>query len=114
MAHDDLVSAFATNVIAQSDAIWRGDSRTGNRHAKRYIAAARALLSLGTTGLDAFARLLHHDRPDVRVSAASYLLATRTAEALATLRPLAGSTGLVALEARMTLERYDRGDLEIR
>jgi hypothetical protein len=35
MTLEELVEQFARNVAAQTDAIQRGDSRTGNKHAKR-------------------------------------------------------------------------------
>jgi len=36
---EKLVREFAENVAAQTDAIRRGDSKTGNKRAKRYIRA---------------------------------------------------------------------------
>lgn len=38
MKLEELVEQFAENVAAQTDAIWRGDAKTGNKHARRYSA----------------------------------------------------------------------------
>ena len=49
---EELVAEFADTVAAQTDAIWNGDARTGNRHAKRpdvRIKAAACLLRIATT-----------------------------------------------------------------
>ena len=40
---EKLVREFAENVTAQTDAIHRGDPKTGNKHAKRYIRDAEAV-----------------------------------------------------------------------
>ena len=43
------------------------------------------------------------------------MLASRTEQAVATLRPIAASgVGLPSLEAEMKLRRYERGELEIK
>jgi hypothetical protein len=109
----DLVEVFASAVIAQNQCISEGDAKTGNRHAERYIKAARSLLAAGADSITRFAGLLQHTDPGVRVMAAAFLLKDRTAEAVAALRPLADGEGIVALGARMTLARYEEGDLEI-
>jgi hypothetical protein len=44
---EELIADFAEAVVAQDRCIRRGDAREGNRHAKRYIAAARKLLAGG-------------------------------------------------------------------
>ena len=68
-----IVDEFALHVAAQTDAIWRGDSTTGNKHARRYIAAFQKLRAAGDRGREALVRLFHHERPDVRAMAAAYL-----------------------------------------
>jgi hypothetical protein len=86
----ELVEKFAMNVAAQTDAIWRGDAKIGNR-AKRYMAAVDELLAHGDAGRDALASLFAHPRMDVRVKSAAYLLRYRTAEAKAVLEEAARS-----------------------
>lgn len=106
---EDLVAEFAENVAAQTDAIWRGDAKTGNKHAKRYIAAFDKLRAQGDAGRDALAVLLTHPRMDVRVSAAAYLLRHRMAESRAILEEAAKGEGLVPFEASCVLKNWDSG-----
>ena len=106
---EDLVDEFAENVMAQSESIHRGDAKTGNKHANRYIAALKKLRSRGDSGRDALAVLLKHPRQDVRVMAAAFLLRYRTAEAKAVLEAAAGGNGLSSLGAIMTLKRWEDG-----
>jgi hypothetical protein len=110
----ELCAEFAEAVRAQARCICQGDARTGNRHARIYIAAARELLTGGDAALDEFARLLSDPSDDVRVAAAAYLLRDRTELAVSTLRPIAKKQGIVALGAQETLKRYARGELDIK
>src|SRR5258706_12629545 len=96
----ELVAEFAREVANQTDAIWKGDAKTGNKHAKRYMAVFRKLTAMGDLGREALVPLLDHERPDVRVTTAAYLLRYRTSEAMAVLLEAArGSKGLTAFEA---------------
>jgi uncharacterized protein DUF2019 len=104
-----LVELFAEDVAKQTDAIWKGDHRTGNKHAKRYIATFRKLRAMGDPGRDALATLLTHERPDVRVMAAAYLLRHRTTEAMAVLREAEKGTGMIAFEASQAIKRWEEG-----
>ena len=105
----ELVEKFAMDVAAQTDAIWRGDARAGNKHAKRYLAAVDKLLAHGDSGRDALASLLNHPRMDVRVKAAAYLLRYRTAEAKAVLEEAAKSEGLIPFIASEVLKNWEQG-----
>jgi hypothetical protein len=104
-----LVAEFAENVAAQTEAIKRGDAKTGNKHANRYIAVLKKLRSEGNVGRDALATLLQHSRPDVRVKAAAFLLRYRTAEAKAVLEAAASGNGVAAIGAIMTLRHWEEG-----
>jgi len=106
---EKLVAEFAENVAAQTDSIWRGDSKTGNKHAKRYIAAFDRLTAHGDAGRNALAVLFTHPRMDVRVSAAAYLLRYRTAEARAILEEAARGGGMVPFEASLVLKNWESG-----
>lgn len=110
---DALVERFAVNVAEQTDAIWRGDSKTGNKHAKRYLDAVEQLLVLGDEGRDALASLLTHPRMDVRVKAAAYLLRYRTAEAKAVLEEAARSEGLIPFIASEVLKNWEQGTWDL-
>jgi len=104
-----LVEQFAENVAAQTNAIWRGDARTGNKHAKKYMAAFDKLRAHGDAGRDALTVLLQHPRMDVRVAAAAYLLRYKTAKSMAVLKEAAKGQGLVPFEAGQALKRWEEG-----
>jgi hypothetical protein len=109
MKLEDLVEQFALNVAAQTEAIWRGDPKTGNKHARKYGAAVDKLLAHGDAGRDALLVLLEHERMDVRVMAAAHLLRYRTTEARAVLEAAAKEGGVAAIGAIMTLKRWEEG-----
>ncbi|WNG51604.1 DUF2019 domain-containing protein [Archangium minus] len=109
MKLEELVEQFALNVAAQTEAIWRGDAKTGNKHARKYGAAVDKLLAHGDTGRDALLVLLKHERMDVRVMAAAHLLRYKTAEAKAVLEEAAKGQGLVPFEAQQALKRWEDG-----
>ncbi|WP_257446294.1 DUF2019 domain-containing protein [Archangium lipolyticum] len=106
---DDLVEKFAYHTAEQTDAIFRGDARTGNRHAKQRVAAFKMLRAHGDVGRDALVRLFTHSRMDVRGMAAVYLLRHRTSEARAVLQEIANGEGLAAFEASEALKRWEEG-----
>jgi hypothetical protein len=108
-----LVEEFATHVAAQTDAIWRGDSTTGNKHAKRYMAAFEKLRKIGNQGRDALAVLFEHERPDVRVMAAAFLLRHRTDQAKAVLKKAAAGKGMVSFGASECLKRWAEGTWQL-
>jgi hypothetical protein len=104
-----LVLDFAENVAGETDAIWRGDAKSGNRHAKLYLRAFDALRSLGAQGREALVPLMESDRPDVRGTTAAFLLRYRTDKARAVLQELAHGKSLVAFEAGEALKRWEEG-----
>ncbi len=106
---EKLVNQFADATAKQTDAIWQGDAKTGNRQAKRLLAAFDKLRSIGNSGRDALVPLLSHQRPDVRVRAAAFLLRHRTAEAMAVLTEIAKGRSLTAFGAQQALERWKEG-----
>lgn len=106
---EKLAEKFAHHTAEQTDAIFRGDARTGNRHAKQRIATFKKLRAHGNAGRDALAMLLTHPRMDVRGMAAVYLLRYRTAEAKAVLLEIAKGEGLAAFEASEALKRWEEG-----
>jgi len=110
---EKLVREFAVNVEAQTDAIRRGDPKTGNKHAKRYIRAFEGLRALGDEGRDALVPLMFTGRSDVRGMAAACLLRHRTDEARRVLQELARGEGLDAFEAGETLKRWDEGTWQL-
>jgi len=104
-----LLVEFANGLIAQNEAIRKNNPEKGNQYAGRYIRASAELISLGETGISAFATLLTDSRVEVRTMAACELLPYRTKEALAVLEESAKGTGVTALGALMTLKRWKSG-----
>ncbi|WP_434385678.1 DUF2019 domain-containing protein [Melittangium boletus] len=109
MSLEELVDEFARHVEAQTAAIWRGDPKTGNTHADRYLAAFDKLCAHGGAGRDALAVLFVHPSMDVRTTAAAFLLRHRTAEAKAVLEEAAKGEGLVAFASAQALKRWEEG-----
>jgi hypothetical protein len=109
MKLEELVEQFALNVAEQTDAIWRGDAKTGNKHARKYGAAVDKLLAHGDAGREALLVLLEHERMDVRVMAAAHLLRYRTAEARAVLEEAARGEGMIPFCAQQALKRWEEG-----
>ncbi|WP_375761648.1 DUF2019 domain-containing protein [Corallococcus exercitus] len=105
----ELVEQFAHHVVAQNEALFRGDARAGNKHARKYIAAVSKLLESGDVGREALCVLLKHERMDVRVMAAAFLLRYRTEEARSVLEEAAKGTGLIPFGARQTLQYWAEG-----
>jgi hypothetical protein len=109
MKLNEFVKEFADSVVAQGEAIAKGDSVTGNQHAKRYVAAFENLRAYGAPGRDALASLLTDSRPEVRVMAAAYLLRHCENEARAVLEIEAKGVGLAAFGAAQALQRWNEG-----
>jgi hypothetical protein len=109
MTLTELVEQFAQHVAAQTDAIWNGDSKRGNKHAKRYLSAVDKLRAHGNAGRDALASLLAHPRMDVRVMAAAYLLRYRTTEAKRVLEDAAKREGMIPFIASQILKNWEDG-----
>jgi hypothetical protein len=109
MSLEKLVNDFAHHVEAQTAAIWRGDAKTGNKHADRCLAAFDKLCAHGDAGRDALATLFTHPNMDVRTTAAAFLLRYRTAEAKAILEEAAKGEGLVAFASAQALKRWEEG-----
>ncbi|RKG87628.1 DUF2019 domain-containing protein [Corallococcus sp. CA049B] len=109
MTLEELVEQVAKHVAAQTDAIHRGDPRTGNKHARKYGAALDQLMAHGDAGRDALLVLFKHERTDVRAAAAAQLLRYRTAEATAVLEVAAKEGGIGAIDAIMALKHWREG-----
>jgi len=106
---EDIAEEFARNVAAQTDAIRRGDSKDGNKYAKRYTAAFKKLRDHGEAGRDALAALLAHPRMDVRVYAAVFLLSDRPEQAKPVLEEAAKGEGMIPFEASQALKYWEEG-----
>lgn len=103
------VEQFADAVAQQTESLRQDDYQTGNKHAKRCIAAFERLRAFGDPGRDALASLLTHTRGDVRAMAACFLLRHRTQEAMEVLRREAAGEGLTAFGASEAIKRWEEG-----
>ena len=110
---DDLAQEFADNVAAQTDAIVNGDAKKGNKHARYYIEIFEQLKAIGDIGRDALLPLLEHERADVRITAAAFLLRYRTQEAKSVLEKEAKGQGMPAFEASECLKRWEEGTWQL-
>lgn len=107
---DRLVRDFAKGIVAQRNALARGDARAGNRAANKYIRAWKSIRACGDEGRDALAVLLQDQCPDIRAMAAACLLRYRTDEATRVLEEVGTGTGLAAFGASEALRRWEEGD----
>jgi hypothetical protein len=106
---NELVKEFADCIAAQTDAVAKSDSVTGNKFAKRAAAAFAELRAGGDAGRDALAVLFEDQRPDVRVTAAAFLLRYCGERARAVLETEAKGKGPVAFGAAQALQRWKEG-----
>jgi len=109
----DLVRQFAESVVAQDVCLDQGDAKTGNKHARRRIAAFRKLRAMGDSGREALAALLRDPRPNVRTLAAAYLLRYKTTDALAVLREVSRGRGMSAFGASEAIKRWEEGTWQL-
>ncbi len=107
------VKELAYCVGRQNEAIAKGNAAAGNAFARRYVAAFEKLRACGDGGRDALAALLSHERADVRVMAAVFLLRHCGEKAKAVLELEARGNGLVAFGAEQALRRWEEGTWEV-
>lgn len=107
---DTLVELFAQNVVKQTQSIWHGDAKAGNRCADAYVRAWRQLRSMGDEGREALVKLLDHESSDVRSAAATCLLRYCTEKSRKVLQEIVAGEGLIAFEAQQALERWEEGN----
>jgi hypothetical protein len=110
---DALVARFADAVIAESDAMERGDVETATSWVEEYVAAFNALRLHGDKGRAALTSLFSHERAEVRVTAAAFLLRYCHDRARAVLEAEAKGTALLAFEAAQALERWEEGTWQL-
>ena len=103
-----IVNSFAESVIAQTSAIERGDYATGNKFAKKYLSDFEKIRKMGDEGRTRMLSLLEHERPDVRVMAATFLLRFAKNKAMAVLEE-AKKNGMIAFGASEAIKRWNEG-----
>lgn len=104
---------FVDSVVKQTQAVWSGDPRKKNREARRCWRSFLQIREFGDAGRDALAELFTHERADVRVTAAAFLLRHKTTEALKLLHEEAQESTLVGLEAEQAIARWRDGTWQL-
>lgn len=111
---EDLVAKFAESIAAQTNAMSKGDAKTGNKHAKAYALAFNELTRrYGDSGREALSVLLDDERIDVRTTAAAFLLRYAEGRARGVLEAAAKGRGLDAFAAAQALERWASGEWDL-
>jgi hypothetical protein len=106
-----LVKRFADSVAAQAAEIEQGDPTSGNRSAKRYLAALDELRTHGDSGREALCALLTDSRAEVRVAAAGFLLryCEERARPILEIEAMPEKRGLSAFRAERLLKAWEDG-----
>lgn len=106
-----IAAAYAAAAIAQSVATTASDPEEANRQYETLVAAYHALVGAGTEGLSQLRSLAGSRDARVQQWAASHLLWHDRDVAEGILEALAASSGLIAFNARMTLQQWRKGAL---
>jgi hypothetical protein len=109
----ELIEEFSRNVLAQKRALSTGDWRTGNHHARRYIAAFDGIRRIGDSARDKFAELLDHPDPEVRLMSACYLLRYKTADSMKVLQELSERSDMTGFGAIQCMKRWEEGEWQL-
>lgn len=112
MKHEELVKRFAEAVIAESDARKRGAANVG-KLVNEYIAAFDAVCAKGNEGRETLTSLFDHERAEVRITAAAFLLRYAEDRARAVLVAEAKGKGTLAFEAAQALQRWEEGEWDL-
>ena len=113
MKLESLVKQFADSVKNQNDAVAKGDVRKGNEFAKIRSDIFDQIRFHGDEGREALTSLFTHERADVRIMAAAFLLRYCEDRARAVLEAEAKGPGLVAFGAGQALQRWTEGTWEL-
>lgn len=105
---DRLVQQFRTHTKEWAKAS-QSDSAEATRHDDLVLEAFDELAKHGDSGRDALMVLFADPDPEVRTSAAAFLLRHCTSEAQLVLREVAKGKGMVAFSAEQALQRWEEG-----
>ncbi len=108
----EIIKRYENAAKGHGQATEQGDSDNANRAYDDIVDAIKDLKSAGGH-LSALATLLEHDDPHVRCWSASHLLWDCTEEAVAVLQDLSTHSGIVGLDATMTLREWENGTLTL-
>jgi hypothetical protein len=107
---EKIIENYVHSAYAYGNAMENGDYNTANTFFDKNKQAFERLIRFGSRGCRPLYRLLNHQNPHVRISAATHLLATYTEESLAVLEELADDPGFQGLTAKMVLADFKKGD----
>ena len=100
------LSDYAVAAHAQSARSVEGDAARANAHYEELRNALLTISQYGEEGVEAMLTLLSSGSPDVKGWAATHLLSKKPREAVSALEELARGSGIIAFEARMTLQEW--------
>lgn len=103
-----LRDAYVSAVIANANAIDRGDSKSANQAYALANEAVSQLRSLGSSGTGVILSLLEHPLARVRASAAVQLLQSHPSESIRVLEEVARLPGTEGLGAELTIREWKR------
>jgi hypothetical protein len=107
-----ILARYVDAATAHGLAYEKDDTGNANRQAGRVIRALHALDEAGN-GRESLLTILDHPNPNVRCWAATHLLNVQSSRAVRVLERLAAARSWVGFNARMTLELWREGTLEI-
>lgn len=108
-----LLEQFRIYAIKHGEGIRTGNYRRANSSHDRLMSIVQTLRQRDIIGTPAMLALLEDGDPSVRFWTASRCLTTAAEHARPVLEALAQDQGIVAFEAEMVLELWEKGELNI-
>lgn len=113
MNTEAIISNYVEQAIAHDRATEEGNSDAANKAYDKNMEALKELRKLPDKGKVILSRLLSHENVGVRVSAATHLLPLDEKKAVRVLEEVSKLPGLVAFDAKMVLQEWRAGRLQI-
>ena len=105
-----VLDVFEQASIQHTMATENGDFKTGNKAYKSIATSINWLKEKGE--IDRLLPFLNHTVDGVRVWAASFLIHTHETRAVMVLENISTGTNIIAFNAKMTLEEWEKGNLK--
>ena len=111
MTKENLKSDFINDASAHLEATLKGDFKTANKlHSKLMRLYKKVKESKDESQYLGFLKDINEG---VCLWAATFLLRTHTEAAVACLKKLSSSPSIISMDAKMILEMWDKGELEL-
>lgn len=107
-----LLDRFVVCAVRHRIATDSSDYRVANNNARLLRSTYRKVKDLGDRAQEAFLSLLDHPDPAVQGWVARYALEIEPRRSESVLRDLSRGSGLLALDAEMTLKEWRKGTLQ--